>query len=59
MPSTQSFAQELNALITKHLESGADPQDIVDELTRESNLVFARYNLELYIAARPAAKDEE
>jgi hypothetical protein len=41
MPTKESFAEELTALITKHMESGADPQDIVDELTRESNLLFS------------------
>jgi hypothetical protein len=31
---------------------GPTPQEIVDELTREANLIFARYNLEIYLAAR-------
>lgn len=57
MSTKESFTRELNALITKHLESGTDPQDSVDELTRESNLIFGRYNLELYLSARPSAKN--
>jgi hypothetical protein len=46
------FAEELGQLIARCLDGGADSQDVVDELTREANLVFARYNLELYVAAR-------
>lgn len=47
-----NFAKELNDLITRYIESGSDPQDVVDELTREANLIFARHNLEIYLAAR-------
>jgi hypothetical protein len=52
MASEKGFAQELNELITRHIQAGSDPQEIVDELTREANLVFGRYNLEIYLAAR-------
>jgi hypothetical protein len=52
MASEKNFANELNELITRYLQSGSDPQAIVDELAREANLVFARYNLEIYLAAR-------
>jgi hypothetical protein len=52
MANEKDFANELNELITRYLQSGSDPQAIVDELTREANLVFARYNLEIYLAAR-------
>ena len=52
MANEKDFANELNELITRYLRSGSDPQAIVDELTREANLVFARYNLEIYLAAR-------
>jgi len=55
MGNEQSFAEELNALIKKYIDAGADPQDIVDELTRESNLVFGHYNLEIYLEAKPIA----
>lgn len=47
-----NFAKELNELITRYLNAGSEPQENIDELTREANLVFARYNLEIYIAAR-------
>jgi hypothetical protein len=47
-----AFAEALSQLIARYLDDGADPQDVVDELTREANLVFARYNLEVYVAAR-------
>lgn len=56
MGNEQGFAEELNALIKKYIDAGADPQDIVDELTRESNLVFGHYNLEIYLEARPIAR---
>jgi hypothetical protein len=46
-----SFAEDLNQLITLEITKGTDPQDIVDELTREANLVFGHYNLEFEIAA--------
>jgi hypothetical protein len=52
MANEGNFAQELNDLITRYIQSGSDPQAIVDELTREANLVFARHNLEIYLAAR-------
>jgi hypothetical protein len=52
MVEEKTFASELNDLITRYLNSGSGPQDIVDELTREANLVFGRYNLEIYLAAR-------
>ena len=45
------FAKDLSDLITREINKGTDPQDIVDELTREANLVFANFNLELEIAA--------
>jgi hypothetical protein len=52
MASEKNFANELNELITRYLQSGSDPQAIVDELTREANLIFAQHNLEIYLAAR-------
>jgi len=52
MSNEKSFATELNELITRYIEAGSDPQDIVDELTREANLIFGRHNLEIYLAAR-------
>ena len=54
MSDEKSFAKELNELITRYIKAGSDPQDIVDELTREANLVFGRHNLEIYLAARPS-----
>jgi hypothetical protein len=56
MGKEQGFAEELNALIKKYIDAGADPQDIVDELTRESNLVFGHYNLEIYLEAKPGRR---
>ena len=56
MGKEEGFAEELNALIKKYIDAGADPQDIVDELTRESNFVFGHYNLEIYLEAKPTAR---
>ncbi len=52
MARQTNFAQELNELITRHIDAGADPQEVVDELTREANLIFGRYNLEVYLVAQ-------
>jgi hypothetical protein len=46
-----NFAHELNELIRRYLQSGSDSRAIDDELMREANLVFTRYNLETYVAA--------
>ena len=54
MADEKDFAKELNALITRYLNAGLDPQDLVDELLREAN-VFGHYNLEIYLEAKPAA----
>lgn len=51
MVDEKDFAKELNELITRYLQGGSDPQAIVDELTREANLVFAQNNLEIYLVA--------
>ena len=58
MPNEKRFAKELNDLITRYLDQGSDPQAIVDELAREANLVFARHNLEIYLAARKTGTAE-
>jgi hypothetical protein len=52
MANEKDFAKELNELITRYIQSGSSPQDVVDELTREANLIFGRHNLEIYLAAR-------
>jgi hypothetical protein len=56
MAAEEEFAKELNALISRYLDMGCDPQDIVDELTREANSVFGHYNLEIYLEAKPVAR---
>ena len=55
MGNEKRFSIELNELITRYIKGGAEPRDIVDELIREANLVFARNNLEIYLAARKRA----
>jgi hypothetical protein len=57
MPNEKDFAKELNELITRYIQMGSDPQAIVDELTREANLIFAKHNLEIYLAARAKPGD--
>jgi hypothetical protein len=52
MAKEKDFAEELNGLITRYLEMGCDPQEIIDELTREANSVFGHYNLEIYLEAK-------
>jgi hypothetical protein len=52
MANEKDFAKELNDLITRYIQAGSDPQGVVDELTREANLVFARHNLEIYLVAQ-------
>lgn len=51
MANAGNFAHELNELIRRYLQSGSDSRAIDDELMREANLVFTRYNLETYVAA--------
>ncbi len=55
MADEKDFGKELNALITRYIEGGCDPQDIADELLREANYVFGHYNLEIYLEVKPAA----
>jgi hypothetical protein len=53
MPSTQtSFGEELKNLINKYLTAGAEPENVIEELTREANLIFGEYNLEIYLASK-------
>ena len=52
MAKEQDFAKELNALITRYIDMGCEPQDIVDELTREANEVFGHCNLEIYLETK-------
>ena len=51
MTNNQPFSGELEALVARHLESGVDAQDIVDEMARRLNLVVDEHNLEFDIAA--------
>jgi hypothetical protein len=53
MADEKDFARELNALIKRYIDGGADPQYIADELAREANYVFGHYNLEIYLEAKP------
>ena len=52
MANEKGFAPELNELITRYIDGGSTPRKIVDELTREANLIFAPHNLEIYLVAR-------
>ena len=55
MADEKEFAKELNALIKRYIDGGCDPEDIADKLAREANYVFAHYNLEIYLEAKPTA----
>lgn len=52
MADKDSFAKELNDLIMRFTNAGSEPQEIIEELTREANLVFGQYNLEIDLSAR-------
>ncbi len=52
MANNDGFAKELNELITRYISKGTDPEEIVNELIREANLVFGRHNLEIYLVAQ-------
>lgn len=55
MADEKEFAKELNALIKRYIDGGCDPEDMADELAREANYVFAHYNLEICLEAKPTA----
>ena len=46
----ESFKETLEALVNERIAQGDDPMDLFDELSREANLVFGRYNLEFELA---------
>lgn len=41
-----SFKDALEALVHERIAQGEDPRDLFEELSREANLIFGRYNLE-------------
>jgi hypothetical protein len=45
-----NFKEALEALVNERIAQGDDPMDLFDELSREANLVFGRYNLEFELA---------
>ena len=42
MAGEKTFFAELNELFTRYINARSDPQEIIDELTREANFIFAR-----------------
>ncbi|ESQ15521.1 MAG: hypothetical protein N838_24225 [Thiohalocapsa sp. PB-PSB1] len=42
----KNFKEVLESLVNERIEDGEDPKDLFDELAREANLIFGRYNLE-------------
>lgn len=42
----RNFKQALETLVNERIANGEDPKDLFDELAREANLLFGRYNLE-------------
>lgn len=45
-----NFREALEALVNERIAQGDDPLELFDELSREANLVFGRYNLEYELA---------
>jgi len=43
---SSSFRDALETLVNQRIAEGADPQELFEELSREANLVFGRYDLE-------------
>ena len=43
---TGSFREALDGLVNERTARGEDPQNLFEELSREANLVFDRFNLE-------------
>ena len=43
---SSNFRDALETLVNQRIAEGADPQELFEELRREANLVFGRYNLE-------------
>lgn len=41
-----NFKQALETMVNERIANGEDPKELFDELVREANLVFGRYNLE-------------
>ena len=41
-----SFKEILETLVDRRIADGEDPRDLFEELLREANLVFGRYDLE-------------
>ena len=41
-----SFKEAIETLVKQRIESGDDPMELFEELSREANLVFGHYNLE-------------
>ncbi|WP_157817669.1 hypothetical protein [Candidatus Thiodictyon syntrophicum] len=41
-----SFKEALETLVGQRIADGEDPQSLFEELLREANLVFGRYDLE-------------
>lgn len=40
------FARELHALIERHVDRDLPAEDVVDEMTRQLNAVFGKFNVE-------------
>lgn len=53
MPAPESFGEQLRELVERHLQAGAAPQELVDEMSRQVALIIDRNNLELEMIMRP------
>jgi hypothetical protein len=53
MPLSKTFAEELHALVERHLSAGASAADLVDEISKQAALIIDQNNLELELLVRP------
>jgi hypothetical protein len=56
---SRNFREVLETLVNHRIEAGEDPQVLFEELTREANLVFGRFNLEYELGLFTKQKEQE
>ncbi|MCB1850805.1 MAG: hypothetical protein KDI83_08485 [Gammaproteobacteria bacterium] len=48
----KTFKEAIDALVEERIKHGADPMEVFEELSREANMVFGRYNLEYELVGK-------
>jgi hypothetical protein len=56
---SRNFREVLETLVNHRIEAGEDPQVLFEELTREANLVFGRFNLEYELGLFTKQNEQE